>query len=154
MTRVLYIDNEVFFAEIVQQIRAGKRVVMTARGNSMRPFITDLKDKLILSPFVKEDLQIGQSVLARCTDGRIVLHRIVKREGDVLTLRGDGNWNQWETTTIHDVEALLYGIIRKNKTYLCSGKTWRFYSWCWTTLAPLRRWLLAVDSRILRRLGI
>ncbi len=115
MTRVLYIDNEVFFAEIVQQIRAGKRVVMTARGNSMRPFITDLKDKLILSPFVKEDLQIGQSVLARCTDGRIVLHRIVKREGDVLTLCGDGNWNQWETTTNRNATFYRY----KDRSCFC-----------------------------------
>ncbi|MCI5560896.1 MAG: S24/S26 family peptidase [Phocaeicola sp.] len=151
MNKFLYIENDIFLAEIVLQIKEGNKTVIIARGNSMRPFIMDRRDQLILAPVQTENLHVGQCVLATTNLGKIVLHRIIKKQGDQLTLCGDGNWNQLEYTSTHEVLGVLHGVIRKGRTYYCTGRVWRFYSWCWTKLYPIRRWLIGIDYRTLRK---
>lgn len=148
------IDNEVLFAELAEQIARGKSVTITARGQSMRPFITHDRDRVILSPFVDSDLQAGVAVLARCHHGKTVMHRILQRQGETLLLEGDGNYRQTEQARTTDVIGVLTGVYRRERLYLCSGKTWRLYSFLWRGLRPLRRYLLFIDRRIVRKLGL
>ena len=80
------------------------------------------------------------------TEGYYVLHRIVRAEGDLLTLMGDGNIRGTEHCKRSDVIAKAIGFVRKgrNETDWTTGWKWTVYSWIWTRMLPLRRWLLLV----------
>ncbi|WP_394369825.1 hypothetical protein [Caecibacteroides pullorum] len=114
----------------------------------MNPFIVDRRDRVVLSPCTDAQLQPGAVVLALTDDHRYVLHRIVCRRGDELTLLGDGNLHQTERTDTGRVVGLLTAVIRKGRTYPTDGAVWLRYSRWWRRLTPVRRWLLAIYRRI------
>ena len=145
--------NEVFLPQVVQLLREGHSVTLPLRGRSMRPFLEDGRDKALLEA-VKEPPRVGDAVLAEVSPGRFVLHRIVKIEGENVTLRGDGNIGT-ESCRIGDIRALARAFFRKgrDKADSTSGLKWRFYSWWWTRLLPVRRYLLfALHPHIPQRL--
>ena len=84
----------------------------------MNPFIVHLKDKITLGPCNDDQIRKGAVVLARDSRGRFVIHRIIKREGDIITLRGDGNYLRTiEKARVSDVIALMYSVTKKRRTY-------------------------------------
>ena len=101
------LPNDLLIPEVAELIRQGHTVTLTARGNSMNPFIVDRRDRVVLSPCTDAQLQPGAVVLALTDDHRYVLHRIVCRRGDELTLLGDGNLHQTERTDTGRVVGLL-----------------------------------------------
>ena len=142
------IPNEVLLTEVARLISEGHTVTLTVRGNSMNPFLVDRRDRIVLGPFTDDDLQPGIPVLARDTYGRIIFHRIIRRNGKELTLLGDGNIQMTEQTNVDNVMGIMVAAIRKEKEYPCSGRIWQRYSFWWTKLTPIRRWLLAIFRRI------
>lgn len=142
------LPNDLLIPEVAEFIRQGRTVTLTARGNSMNPFIVDRRDRVVLSPCTDAQLQPGAVVLALTDDHRYVLHRIVRRQGDELTLLGDGNLRQTERTDTGRVIGLLTAVIRKGRTYPTDGAVWLRYSRWWRRLTPARRWLLAIYRRI------
>lgn len=142
------IPNEILLPEVARLINQGHTVTITVRGNSMTPFLVNQRDCIVLGPFSESDLQPGVAVLAREKQGRIVFHRIIRRQGEELTLMGDGNLLVTEQTSLTDVMGIMVAAIRKGKEYPCSGRTWRWYSFWWMKLTPVRRWLLAIFRRV------
>ncbi len=139
----LAVDNSVFLPQMVQLILEGHQATIVARGNSMRPFIEDGRDKLV---FGKVDcLAVGDVILAEVTEGDFVCHRIEKIENGVVTMRGDGNVKGTEVFPEANVRAKLVQVVRKGKTYtLATSGAWKCYSAIWPKLYPVRRWLLAL----------
>jgi hypothetical protein len=137
------VENNVFLPQVVQLIEEGHKATIIARGNSMRPFIEDGRDKLV---FGKVDrLVVGDVVLAEVSEGHFVCHRIEKLENGVVTMRGDGNVVGTEVFPEANVRAKLVQVVRKGKTYtLASSTLWRCYSTVWPKLFPMRRYLLAL----------
>jgi hypothetical protein len=92
---------------------------------------------------------VGDAVLAEIAPRQYVLHRIIDISGDHVTLRGDGNLNVEHCLT-GDVKATAIGFYRKGREKLDStkGRKWRVYSYVWTRLFPIRRYLLAFYRRI------
>lgn len=140
--RTKAIPNKLLLQETAKLIAEGHTVTHLVRGNSMNPFLVDRRDKVILSPFTAKELLPGALVLAQDNTDRLVLHRIIRRNGNRLTLMGDGNIVGTEETTTDRVMGLVTEVIRKEKTYSCKGCTWRRYSYIWTRLLPARRYLL------------
>jgi bisphosphoglycerate-dependent phosphoglycerate mutase len=62
-----------FFDEIADRVAAGEKVIIKAKGVSMRPFIRNGCDKIILEKLESEDLKKGNIVLVRLSDGRFVV---------------------------------------------------------------------------------
>ena len=148
----LTLANEVFLPQVVQMLHEGHTVTLPLRGRSMRPFLEDGRDKALLVA-VKESPRVGDAVLAEISKGHYVLHRIVKIEGEQVTLRGDGNLGT-ETCRTQDIRALATAFYRKgrNEPDSVKGWKWRTYSWWWTKLLPIRRYLLfAFHPHIPRR---
>lgn len=141
-TRTKAIPNELLLQETATLIAEGHTVTHLVRGNSMSPFMVDRRDKVVLSPFTADELVPGAVVLARDDANRLVLHRIIRRKGTGLTLMGDGNIIGTEETSTDRVMGLVSAVIRKKKTYSCSGRIWRTYSYIWTRLVPVRKYLL------------
>jgi hypothetical protein len=137
------LPNEEFLPFVISELQSvvGKTVTLPLRGRSMRPFLEDNRDKAILT--ITPDINTGDAVLAEISKGHFVLHRIVAIDGNHITLRGDGNLNV-EHCTLSDIRAKAIGFYRKgrNKADMTEGYKWRIYSWRWTRLFPIRRYLL------------
>jgi hypothetical protein len=139
--------NAILLPEIIKMLEEGHTVTLRLRGFSMRPFLEDNRDKAIITK--AKDVKVGDAVLAEVAPKHYVLHRIVKIEGDHVTLRGDGNLAE-EHCKIEDVKGFVVGFYRKGRTKLdkTNGMKWVVYSWIWTRLYPIRRYLLAIYRRI------
>ena len=147
-SRTVHIDNHSLMQEITRMFNElGKEsVTITVRGYSMRPFLEDSRDKVILVPPHKP--RTGDVVLARIDDKRYAMHRVIKAENDIYTMQGDGN-----PTYIKEVfrEADIIGIarafIRKGNIVTTNSTIWKIYSLSWRILKPFRRILLGIYRR-------
>ncbi len=135
--------NEIFLPFVIEELESvtGKTVTLPLRGRSMRPFLEDGRDKALL--IAAQDIHIGDAVLAEIAPRHYVLHRVIRINGKQVTLRGDGNLNV-EHCLLTDIKAKAIGFYRKgrSKCDMTDGMKWRIYSWIWTRLFPLRRYLL------------
>lgn len=140
----MYFPNDVFIPFVLDELKQvpDKTAVINLRGNSMRPFLKNERDKAVLA-LPKGPFHKGDAVLAEVSPKHFVLHRIVDIEGDQVTLRGDGNLSDEHCQT-DDIRAKAIGFLRKGRTTpdLTTGRKWRIYSWFWTRLYPIRRYLL------------
>jgi len=139
----LSVDNKVFLPQLVQLVNEGHLATIIAKGNSMRPFVEDGRDKLIFGQY--DEIRVGDVVLAEVTEGHFVCHRVEKMEKGLITTRGDGNVTGTEIFEASNVRAKVVKIVRKDRTYdLATSKIWKCYSLIWPKLYPVRRYLLAI----------
>ena len=110
-------------------------------------FLENDRDKALL---VKPStIKVGDPVLAEITPRHFVLHRIDSIEGDNVTLRGDGNLGV-EHCKKENIVGAVIGFYRKgrNKMDTTNAWKWKSYSFIWTRLLPIRRYLLGIYRRI------
>lgn len=139
--------NAQLLPEIVNLLEEGHSVTLLLRGFSMRPFLEDQRDKALL--IKAQNIKEGDPVLAEISPKHYVLHRIIKMEGEQVTLRGDGNLGTEHCTKDH-VKASVIGFYRKGRKNIdkITGTKWKLYSFIWIHLYPLRRYLLAAYRRL------
>jgi hypothetical protein len=143
------VNNHLFMQEITRMFRqeGKKSVTFIVRGFSMRPFLEDGRDKVVLVP--PREPKIGDVVLAEISEKRYALHRVIKVENGIYTMRGDGNpLRMTEQFTQDKIIGLADGFIRKGKFVSTDSRQWRCYSAVWNIMKPLRRILLAIYRRI------
>lgn len=139
------LPNEEFIPFVISELESveGKTVTLPLRGRSMRPFLEDGRDNALL--MCDKYINVNDAVLAEIAPKRFVLHRIVAIDNNKVTLLGDGNMSP-EHCTIKDIKAKAIGFYRKGRKTadMTSGLKWRIYSWWWTRLYPIRRYLLFI----------
>lgn len=147
--RVVEVPNEVLIAEIKRSLQQGHTATFRVKGNSMRPFLENLRDVAKVEAVAPETIAVGDVVLAEIAPQCYVLHRVIDRVDNQLTLKGDGNVQGVEHCLDTNVVALATAFYRKGrkKPDLVTGNKWRIYSFIWLSLTPLRRILLAVYRR-------
>lgn len=133
---------------VFEFLEQGRTATISLRGNSMRPFLEDGRDKALLTKAV--NVKMGDAVLAEIAPTIYVLHRVWKIKGNNVTLLGDGNLRT-EHCKLEDIRASVVGFYRKGRKSLDSvdGSKWRIYSWLWMHLYPIRRYLLAIHRRVI-----
>ena len=146
---IVELPNEQFLKEVRTLIAEGHDVTLRVRGVSMRPFLEDRRDKIVLTCLHRKPI-VGDAVLAEIAPGKYVYHRIVKIDGDKVTLRGDGNVYGTEQCRMEDVAAATRRLIRKGREYSPEGRAWRCYSKLWPEW-PLARRVLLKMYRVLRQ---
>ena len=133
---------------VISLINEGHTVWLPLRGWSMRPFLEHDRDKALLGR--AENIAIGDIVLAEVTKDKHVLHRLVRIDGEHITLLGDGNLKP-EHCLMSDVHAKAIGFRRKGREKVDRPEEmkWRLYAAYWMR-QPLivRRCLLAAYRRI------
>ena len=140
---IVQLNNAEFLPQVVALLNEGHTVTLPLRGNSMRPFLRDGRDKALLAAVGTQQPCVGDVVLAETAPNHFVLHRIVYICGKQVTLQGDGNLG-CEHCQLSHVHAKAIAFYRKGRKQpdSISGRKWRIYSWWWTRLYPLRRYLL------------
>ena len=135
--------NAVIIPEIGNLLKEGKCVTFNVKGRSMRAMIEGGRDSVEMRAVPEGyELKPMDVVLAEIMPKTYVLHRIVKREGDRLTLMGDGNLRGMEVCHVNNVLGIATAFIRKGKRLDMNSRKWRFYSKFWTTFKPLRRLMI------------
>ena len=135
------LPNEILLGEVAAVLQEGREAVIIPTGNSMLPFIRGGVDRVVLRK--KSAVAVGDVVLARIGD-RYILHRVISRKGDALTLMGDGNVRGTEACRTEDVIGTVAEIIRPSGHARTPGK-----ACAWRALRPLRRYLLAIYRRLI-----
>lgn len=69
-----------------QLLDEGHTVRFRVRGISMRPFLEDQRDIVTLAPLSKAP-EVGDAILAEVAPKHYVLHRVVRLQGDQITLK-------------------------------------------------------------------
>lgn len=140
------IGDEEIFAEMKRLLDGGSEVIFTPKGLSMLPFIRGGKDSVALHKVPPGEIQVGDVVLAEIPPKRNkVMHRVFKREGDELTLMGDGNIRGTESCSVNDVMGKVTDVLPckdpSRRRPLGKGKLWK-------ALLPFRRYILAIYRRL------
>ncbi len=148
----LKVSNYELMPQLIDYVEQGHTVSLVLNGYSMRPFLEDGRDVGVLAK--PDNVKVGDAVLALTTDHRYVLHRIVGISGDNVILLGDGN-RSVEHCSLADVKAKAIGFYRKGRKTMdrTDGRKWKVYSFFWTRLYPIRRYLLFV-YRVLLKMGL
>ena len=138
-------DNKII-QNAIALVNEGLRVTFPVKGYSMLPFIVGSKESVdLVKP---EHLEIGHVVLAWVEGCRYVVHRIIRIEGEQVTLMGDGNIAGVEHCTLSDVAALAINVVTPQGKHHPLYAPWRIKaSRLWWRLLPIRRWILAIYRR-------
>ncbi len=140
-------DDRGIMMEVIRLIDEGVSVKLPVSGKSMRPFIVGGRDSVILQKPV--NLKVGEIVLAKVEGSRYVLHRIVRFDGVMFTLMGDGNILGTEHCAICDIKGVATHVVRgdgKEINLKCVGSrlTWTLWRW----LCPVRKYLLMIYNKV------
>lgn len=141
-------DKALMMEEIRKLISEGRTVSLTVKGNSMNPFLVSLRDQMTLGPWKDEDIRKGCVALVKDIRGNYLIHRIISREGNTVTLIGDGNVGLYEKAVTDEIIGIMYSITRKGKVWKADDRMWKLYSWFWMLILPVRRWPLGLWRRI------
>ena len=141
------LPNDVFLGLVSETLAEGHTAVIWVKGYSMRPFIEFGRDKVKLAPAAA--CHEGNAVLAEIAKGHYVLHRIIKVEGERLTLQGDGNVRGIEHCLTADVRGVVTEYIRPNRTLSADDVCLKRKIRLWRKLRPIRRYLLFIYKALI-----
>jgi hypothetical protein len=140
MQRVL--DN------IESLIPVGESFELCVTGYSMLPLLGRAGDKIILRrTAVSEDI-IGRIAMFRGPRNNIIIHRVLRIDSDIVTLKGDGNPYLEERVERSEIIAVVESVLRGNKVIDCRSKSWRAKERMWlATPTIVRKYILALMRR-------
>ncbi len=138
-------DNDIL-AEAIQLVHEGIAVTLPVNGWSMLPFIIGGKEKVILQQ--PDNVQCGDIVLAWVEGSRYVVHRIIRIDGDRVTLMGDGNIAGTEHCLLKDVQARATHVVNEKGTHDLYTPWRKKAARLWGRLLPVRRYILAIYRRL------
>ena len=149
-------DNEII-NEAIRLVEAGVSVTLPVNGRSMLPFIIGGRESVILQQPPKQgetrqdapQLKLGDVVLAWVEGSCYVVHRIIRIDGDRVTLMGDGNLVGTEHCRLSDIKAIATHVVGSDEQphdLYTSRRMLGVRLWWW--LLPIRRYLLAIYKRL------
>ena len=139
-------DDEII-EEAIRLVEDGVSVTLPVNGQSMLPFIIGGKESVILEKPIQP--KVGDVMLAWVGNSHYVVHRIIRINGENVTLMGDGNLIGTEHCTLSDVKALVTHVVDSDERQHDLYTTWRkMAAKVWWRLRPIRRYLLAIYRRL------
>ena len=77
--------------------------------------------------------------------GQHLLHRIIRRDGDLLTIKGDGSYVAMEVCNVCDVIGRVQAVIRPSgKEIPVVSWKWKLPSFIWNKMGILRNPILKI----------
>lgn len=133
--------HEKIIEEASRLVSDGVSVTLPVNGRSMLPFIVGGRDSVILQ---KPGLPRKGDVALAWVDGcRYVVHRIIRIDGDDITLMGDGNLAATEHCKTSDIKAMVtHAVDADGKVRYLYTRRRRWMARLWLRLRPLRRFIM------------
>ena len=137
-----WIVDQAEFGSLAEEIlKTGRVVRFRAHGDSMRPFLWD-GDLIELASLAPDAVRKGEIVLCRRSDGRLLLHRVMKAGGEAgcgrLLVQGDGLAYPDGVISAHQVIGKVLRVEFKQKNSILRPPLHGVLACCWLELAPLR----------------
>ena len=112
-------------------------VPLAVSGSSMTPFLIPGRDTVYLSK-VSSPLKRGDMVLYRRDNGRYVLHRILRTDGELYTMLGDAQTVPEPGIRSDQILAVVSAVRRKGRIQKPGSFWWFFFRTLWIRMVPLR----------------
>lgn len=141
------IDNVTFIEAVKETLNSGLEVSFTVTGMSMWPFFTDRRDSVTVKKCTFSEIRKGDIVLFSPTDEVYLLHRVIKKTDENFVTAGDGNTFADGVFTADKIIAVVSEIHRKSKTFSADKTTFRFLSFIWILLFPVRKPFLKIFKK-------
>ncbi len=138
------IDNKAFMSAVKDALNNGLDASFTVTGMSMWPFFTGRRDSVTVKKCTFYQIRKGDIVLFSPTDDVYLLHRVIKKTDENFVTAGDGNTFADGVFTPDKIIAVVREIHRKNKAFSADKITFRFLSFMWLLLFPVRKPFLAI----------
>ena len=137
---------------IEESINNGQKVRMQVSGISMTPILHDIRDTVVLEK--AEKVKKYDIVLHRRENGQYILHRIVKKKGNVLTIAGVFETQKEYPVYENQVIARVTSFCRNGKNYDVRDFIIKLYSRLWVFIFPQRQNVLYLLNVIRRKLHV
>ena len=99
---------------------------ITVRGNSMSPFLRDLRDQAVFAPLANRKIRSGDIVFYQRSSGQFVMHRVYEVDANgVMTIAGDAQWTLEPDIRPDQLRAYVVKVVRKGKEIDCEKGFWR-----------------------------
>lgn len=122
---------------------------LTVTGSSMRPFLRDKRDAVLLAP-PKGEPRPGDILFYLRSPTVCILHRVHALRGDgTLLMCGDAQTGL-EPIRREQILGVVSHIKRDGKAIACSDLRLKTLTGAWRVLRPVRPYLLAVWNRLER----
>lgn len=127
----------------------GETFILSVTGRSMLPLLGRGDSKIILRRVSKDEDIYGRIAMFRAPNGHIVIHRVIRIEGDDVILKGDGNIVQEERCSRSEIIAVVEQVLYSNGDIVeCRSWQWRVKEHIWlSTPLFIRRYVLALMHR-------
>ena len=133
---------------VEESFSMNRKVHFHPNGISMKPMLVSGRDSVLLSP-IRDEIRKYDVVLYRYDNGKYVMHRVVKTQGDCFICLGD-NTERFERVEARQMLAVVTEFTRKGKTISVTSPLYRLYCRLWRPTRPLRI-LYKRAKRLLRR---
>ncbi len=138
------IDNTEFISAVKETLNSGLAVKFTVTGMSMWPFFTSGRDSVTVKKCTFSEIRKGDIVLFSPAENTHILHRVIKKNDTSFITAGDGNAFKDGIFTPDKIIARVSKIHRKDKTFSADKMTFRFLSFMWMLIFPVRKPFLAI----------
>ena len=114
------------------------KVTYSNVGTSMLPLLHQGRDLFTVCKKTEARCKKYDVVLYHGSQGRYILHRVIKVRQDDYVIRGDNCINKEYGITDDDILGVMSGFIRNGKTISTDDLGYRVYSVLWCAIAPVR----------------
>ena len=141
------LSPEELMPQYEELLRAGAELPLVVSGGSMLPFLAPGRDTVYLRS-IDRALKRGDIVFYRRADGRYILHRLHRIDGDKCWFVGDAQDDIEGPLNIKCACAYVTQALRKGKTQKPGCFCWNFFERVWLRAVGRRRRLIELYSGI------
>ncbi|MBQ9887092.1 MAG: S24/S26 family peptidase [Lachnospiraceae bacterium] len=143
------VDNDKYLPVLRELVNEGRQVRLNVRGNSMFPFMKDVRDSVIIEKPSKE-LERGDIVFFQRRNGDFVLHRIQKadKKRRQYYIVGDAQKNIEGPVDEEQIFGIITKVCRDGKWIDSKSFVWWFYKRIWLLLRPVRLKLILCLTKL------
>lgn len=135
---MMVLDTREYIGVLRQLVEEGREVSCCVSGGSMAPFLADGRDYVLLTK-AEDPLRRGDVVFFERSDGRFILHRILKCTPQGYYMVGDGQSCVEGPVAREQVFAKLKAAKRKGVWIGPGNFWWEFFARVWICLVPFRK---------------
>ena len=133
----MHIDDSINFELFLSVLDETDTVRIPVNGTSMRPFLKEGRDKVVLTKADADLIQKGDIVVYK-KGGSFLLHRVVSVDGEAFSIMGDNETTPDCGISHQAVVATVVSVERCGKVIDKKHPMWRFYKIIFVN-PPVRR---------------